>query len=100
MKAIYLVLGVSNWNFTDERTGEVRQGISVHYSDVNNVQKDNNVNGSLPVKITGHSSFYSRFSTLPGFYELDFGVRSLSGKPSLFLESVGDFKGSIAVKNA
>ena len=54
MKETIILLGAKPWSMTDEKTGQVREGISLHYVMSDNlkdfVDTQNNMRGYQPVK--------------------------------------------------
>lgn len=73
------VLGVRSYKFTDERTGEVKTGVSVHYFDSAEEQKSITEKGIFPRKITGDVSLFSKFTKLPAKYNFDIKLKSSAG---------------------
>ncbi len=75
----YIVLGVQSWEIEDEKTGKKLDGISVHYIDPSDVSDDEESSGIFPGKLTAKSSLRSSFTTLPGKYKFDIGLKRTGG---------------------
>lgn len=70
------VLSADNWELTDERTGEIRRGVTITY--VNNYREPSE--RSLGLRPTKAPATYEVFELIkkggvPGFYRLDFRTR-------------------------
>lgn len=71
-----LVLSADAWEMADEKTGELRKGVSVWY--VSNYREDDVKSaGFKPTKLAGTFEAFDalRASGLPGLFELDFATR-------------------------
>ena len=73
------VLGVRSWSLSDERTGEIKKGVSVHYFDTAEQEESINEKGIFPRKITGDIKLFSKFTKLPAKYDFDIKLKSSSG---------------------
>ncbi len=96
----YLVLHVRDFDFKSDRDNERVQGSSVTYIDLT-AEPEKNERGCSPVKVSVKPNVGQRFTTVPGWYQLDFTMRSgRDGKPRVELvgaklESPADFAQSI-----
>lgn len=71
-----VVLSADVWEFTDEKTGEVRKGASVWY--VNDYRDDSADGlGFKPTKVTATPEIFDqlRGAQLPAMFDLEFGSR-------------------------
>jgi hypothetical protein len=71
-----LVLSADTWEMPDERTGEIRKGVSVWY--VNSYREDDVKSvGFKPTKLAGTFEAFDqlRVGGVPSMYEVDFGTR-------------------------
>ena len=66
-----LVLSCRNWEFTDEKTGEVRSGVTLQYLEDGCVENTGNNRGWFPFKLSGPSNLKSVFEQVPAVCELD-----------------------------
>lgn len=73
------VLAVRQWKFTDESSGEMKKGVSVHYFDSAENLDSPVEKGVFPRKITGGFDLFKKFSKLPGKYEFDIKLKSSAG---------------------
>jgi len=83
-----LVMGASLWTMTDENTGEIRTGVSVFYTDLDDAPRnDAKENGMFPIKISAPVDAWEEFvGKLPGVYNLNLKAqRKSSGPPTLRL---------------
>jgi hypothetical protein len=83
-----ILLSAKPWAMADEKTGEMRSGVVVHYSDgiaANSPQE----RGIFPMKISAGVELWGQLGALPGVYECDLKMRpSRDGKASLTLLGV------------
>lgn len=71
-----LVLSADQWNLTDEKTGEMRDGVSFWY--VNHYRDGEN--GQKPTKVSVASELFDVVrGKLPALCDLDFGSRPGAG---------------------
>jgi len=80
-----LVLSADRWQLTDEKTGEIRAGILLHYVNQYREASDKAV-GLRPTKISATTEVFDaiRKAGAPGFYKLDFRTRpGKESKPTL-----------------
>lgn len=78
-----LVLGAKRWKFTDEDTGKVLEGITVHLVDLDQ-ENDSDGVGFIPTKINYRN--YSDFETFkngPGIYEASISLDLTSRQPRI-----------------
>lgn len=71
-----LVLSADAWEMPDEKTGEIRKGVSVWY--VNSYREDEAKSvGFKPTKLAATFDAFDqlRVGGLPGLFEMDFGTR-------------------------
>lgn len=85
-----LILSADAWEMPDERTGEIRKGVSVWY--VNDYREDTQTAvGFKPTKVSADSSMIEvlRTAKLPSLFDLHFGSRpGAQGKATLTLVSI------------
>ena len=85
-----LILSCDAWDMVDEKTGELRRGLSVWY--VNDYREDNDTSfGFKPTKVSADRSLLESFqaSSLPAMFDLDFGSRpGAQGKATLTLVGI------------
>lgn len=82
-----LVLSADKWNLTDEKTGELRNGIMVQY--INDYREDSDrAIGFKPIKASSTPEVFDaiRKGGAPALYQLDFRTRpGQAGKPTLVI---------------
>lgn len=74
-----LILSASKWSFTDEKTGEMKKGVSLHY--VSDYREDTATElGFKPVKTSADDAVFDAVlkGGVPGMYRID--TRSKPGK--------------------
>lgn len=85
-----VILSVDKWSMPDERTGEIRDGLSVWY--VNEYREDTkDALGSKPTKVSASPELFDLFTKarLPALFNLHFGSRpGAQGKATLTLTGV------------
>ena len=85
----YVVLGVQSWELEDEKTNKKLDGISVHYIDPASSDDSEDSIGIFPAKLTADKKLMERFTTLPGKYRFDIGLkRTGGGKTGVELKDV------------
>lgn len=74
-----LVLSADKWRMTDEKTGEIREGVSLHYLTDYREETDNSV-GFKPMKVQASDAAFAAIKAggAPGLYELQ--LKSRPGK--------------------
>ncbi|MCZ8253425.1 MAG: hypothetical protein O9318_13215 [Hylemonella sp.] len=79
MSETVLVLRASKWEMTDEKTGEVRKGCTVHYINDYQVETANAV-GDAPMKVQASDEVFNEVKKhkAPGVYEIN--TRTKPGK--------------------
>lgn len=83
--AKYLVIGIQSYDFKDDK-GKSVKGNNIFFLDES---KDDGYKGFKTGKMPMPDSFMKSFTTLPGFYDLDFSVKvGAGGKVAAILESV------------
>lgn len=96
-----LVLSVDAWEMPDERTGEIRKGLSVWY--VNDYREDSlNAIGYKPTKVSADLELFATFrrARLPAIFEMHYGSRpGAQGKATLTLIKA-DGIGNVNIFNA
>ncbi len=99
MKETIILLGAKPWSMTDEKTGQIREGISLHYVMSDNlkdfVDTQNQMRGYQPVKQSISMSEQDKLKEVPGIYSGDFSLKSTQGKTILalnHLEFIGPVK--------
>lgn len=78
---IATVLGVQRWTLKNEQGGNI-EGITLHYFDSADVNKEVDRKGIFPASITADSELFSCFTSLPNKYDLDIGLRRAGGGKS------------------
>ena len=82
-----LILSTDSWDMVDEKTGEMRRGLSVWY--VNEYREDTAESfGFKPTKVSADRALLDqlRSAKLPALFDLDFGSRpGAQGKATLTL---------------
>lgn len=79
MSETVLVLRASKWEMTDDKTGEVRKGCTVHYINDYQVETANAV-GDAPMKVQASDEVFNEVKKhkAPGVYEIN--TRTKPGK--------------------
>ena len=74
-----LVLSADRWRMTDDKTGEVREGVSLHYLTDYREETDNSV-GFKPMKVGASDAAFAEIKRggAPGLYDL--ALKSRPGK--------------------
>lgn len=89
-----LVLSADVWSMADERTGEIRDGISIWY--VNDYRDDSDKSfGYKPTKVSAAPDMLEKLrgAKLPSICDLDFGSRpGKEGKATLTLVGMKSVK--------
>jgi hypothetical protein len=67
---VHQVLHVGKWDFTDEKTGEIKKGISVWFLP-RHADDEEGSRGLKPIKMTGKESMFYKFAEVPGQYDLE-----------------------------
>lgn len=83
----HIVTGIKPYDFVDQ-DGQRLQGVKVYYLD--NVAEDSQgAKGFFPLNLSIIGDHVSKFSSIPGAYDLDFKqVSDKYGKPTLKLRNV------------
>ena len=83
-----ILLSAKPWAMADEKTGEMRSGVVIHYSD-GQAANSSQERGIFPMKISAGADLWSQLGALPGVYECDLKMRpGREGKASLTLVGV------------
>lgn len=79
MSETVLILRASKWELTDEKTGEIRKGCTVHYINDYQVETANAV-GDAPMKVSATEEVFTEVKKhkAPGIY--DMATRTKPGK--------------------
>lgn len=79
---ITLILAVQKWSFEDEKTGQLRQGVTVHLVPTGQPSTDENTLGIRPMKYTLTLDEFSRFTgnRYPAMAKVDFAMNFTNGK--------------------
>lgn len=79
-----LILAVQKWSFEDEKTKQLRQGVTVHLVPLGQPSTDENTLGIRPMKYTLTLDEYARFVGFryPAMAKVDFGMNFTNGKIS------------------
>ena len=79
----YLVVGVSFYDFKDEKTGKQIKGATIHFLDK---AEETNFMGYRPGKFKAPIEIIKNFTNVPGYYDLDIKIKAMNdGKPTLTL---------------
>lgn len=84
-----LITSADTWEMTDERTGEIRKGLSVWY--LNEYREDTETAvGSKPTKVSAARELLEQMrGKVPGMFEMEYGSRpGAQGKATLTLIGV------------
>ncbi len=80
-----LILSASKWSLTDEKTGELRKGVSLHY--VSDYREDTATEvGFKPIKTSADDTVFDAVQKggVPGMYNIETRSRpGKDGKPTL-----------------
>ena len=84
-----LVMGVKKYDFVQEGTGEVFQGMNITALDMAVNENESDKKGIFPMKIKSPDiKLFDRFSVFPAYYEIDFTMKPDSkGNPVIVLTS-------------
>lgn len=89
-----LVLSADKWELTDEKTGEIRRGLSVWY--INDYREPTDkFAGFKPSKVTADFESFAALAAanLPAFCEMEYGSRTgAEGKATLVLVGIKPIK--------
>ncbi|MEC1746784.1 hypothetical protein [Schinkia azotoformans] len=89
--AKHIVLGIEPVDFADEN-GERIQGAKVHYLQ-DEPENFGQAKGFLPLNLFMRGDHVSKFTQVPGVYDMDFGQRrDRQGKPIMMLRDVSFVK--------
>lgn len=79
MSESVLILRASKWEMTDEKTGEIRKGCTVHYINDYQVETANAV-GDAPMKVQASDEVFAEIKKhkAPGIYDIN--TRTKPGK--------------------
>ena len=84
MKERIIVLSAKGWSLEDERTKQVREGVSVHYVMTDNltpnVDSISGVEGYIPMKQSISIDEAKKLQGVPGVYDGSFQMRASGGK--------------------
>lgn len=86
-----IILSANSWKMEDEKSGQIREGISVQYILTDNLKPNIEENGLLGYKIAQETipvSHYADLEKVPGIYDLQFGFNIVKNKPVAKLKSV------------
>lgn len=77
-----LILAVQRWAFTDEKTGQPKQGVSVHIVPMGQPSTSDDVLGTKPMKFTLSSEEFGQFTgnRYPALADVDFIMNFTNGK--------------------
>lgn len=92
MKQNVIVLSARGWALTDEKTGQERSGVSIHYIMTDNLEpfkvENTGEEGYQPVKQSISLDEAKHLENVPGVYEADFQMRASAGKTVLALSTL------------
>ncbi len=79
MSETVLILRASKWELTDEKTGEIRKGCTIHYINDSQVETEKAV-GDAPMKVQATDEVFNaiKANKAPGIYEIN--TRTKPGK--------------------
>jgi hypothetical protein len=82
MSETVLILRASKWELTDEKTGEIRKGCTVHYINDSQVETEKAV-GDAPMKVQASEDVFAEIKAhkAPGIYEIN--TRTKPGKDGI-----------------
>jgi len=77
-----LILAVQKWTFTDEKTNEIKKGVSVHIVPMGQPSTSDDVLGTKPMKFTLGLEEFGQFTTnrYPALADVDFIMNFTNGK--------------------
>lgn len=79
---MYVVLAVKKYSFAQEGTGQIVEGVTVHYCDEPEVKEESK--GLFPMKITAPIEAFKDFTTVPGLYDMKLSLKpDAKGKASV-----------------
>lgn len=92
-----LVLNASNYSLIDEKTGEIREGVSVRFVHPESVADKDNKKGLDVCKGSLSADAWVMFTEVPGYYDAIFSIGvNRDGHSVLKLEAV-DFASPLAI---
>lgn len=79
-----IILAVQKWSFDDEKTGQNKQGVSVHIVPLGQPSTNDDILGTKPMKYTLTLSEYNQFLGFkyPALANVDFVMNFTNGKIS------------------
>lgn len=85
MKQRCILLYVNPYKIVDEKTGHVVEGLSVTYLGTDNLYpvEDGDKKGIPSLKQTFSLDLQSELQAVPGYYDVEFGLRPVAGKPTV-----------------
>lgn len=105
MEVNVIVLGARPWNLVDEKTGQSRTGVSLHYLTTDNLlpytAEDGTQYGYTPCKQSISVEEAANLKSVPGIYKARMEMRASKGQNILAiaaLEFVSDFSGDKSKK--
>lgn len=95
MEQKIFILSARAYSFADEKTGQQRDGISIMYITADNLDHQENPDGSLgyiPCKQSVPLNFKSKLGSVPGWYKGTFQLAASGGKNVLRLADFTETK--------
>lgn len=85
MKQRCILLFVNPYRIEDEKTGEVLSGLSVTYLGTDDLSpaEDGAKKGIPTLKQTFPLELQDSLQAVPGYYDIEFGLRPVGGKPTV-----------------
>lgn len=83
-----IVLFANPWRMQDEKTGQMREGITVEYVMADNLSPVTNEDGSVGHRVVRESMNINnapQIIKVPGIYEMTYGFNIRKGKPVMKL---------------
>ena len=83
-----IVLFANPWSMQDEKTGQMREGITVEYVMADNLSPVTNEDGSVGHRVVRESMNINnapQIIKVPGIYEMTYGFNIRKGKPVMKL---------------
>lgn len=87
------VVRVNRYNFEDEKTGNVFQGVNIQF--LGDVEENKDVKGIEVGKISGDLQIYDMFDKVPGIYSIELKAK-INGKGNITYKAAKvEYKGEL-----
>ena len=85
MRQRCILLFVNPYRIQDDKTGEILSGLSVTYLGTDNLNpvEDGSKKGIPTLKQTFSLDLEKSLQSVPGYYDIEFGLRPVGGKPTV-----------------